>query len=108
LEKKLRLRQGETCIPQYSSHGHLSLDYFLFLLSFEDLLGLEDLLGCDELMLVNVTIFFLLPWICDLAAWASTMALSLNSLINSENRKQQTKKTLNIFFMIENSKEMVQ
>ena len=82
--------------------------YFLFLLSFEDLLGLEDLLGCDELMLVDVTIFFLLPWICDLAAWASTMALSLNSLINSENRKRQTKKTLNIFFIVENSKEMVQ
>jgi hypothetical protein len=60
----------------------------LFLLSFEDLLGLEDLLGC-ELMLVDVTIFLLLPWICDLAAWASMMALSLNSRINSENSKQR-------------------
>ena len=63
----------------YSSHGHLSLDYFLFWLSFEDLLGLEDLLGYDELMLVDVTILFLLRWICDLAAWASTMDLFLNS-----------------------------
>jgi hypothetical protein len=58
--------------------------YFLFMLSFVDLLGLVDmlilvdLLGC-ELRLVDVTIFLLLPWICVLAAWASVMALSLNS-----------------------------
>jgi hypothetical protein len=54
------------------------------MVSFEDLLGLEDLLSLEdllgyELMLVDVTIFLLLPWICDLAAWASLMALSLNS-----------------------------
>jgi len=55
-----------------SSHGHLSLVEFLFLLSLEDLLGWE-------LMLVDVTIFFLLPWICDLAACVSAIALSLNS-----------------------------
>jgi len=52
-----------------SSHGYLSLVEFLFLLSLEDLLGWE-------LMLVDVTIFFLLPWICDGAACASTMALA--------------------------------
>jgi hypothetical protein len=68
----------------YTSHDHLSLGYFLFMVSFEDLLGLEDLLSLEdllgyELMLVDVTIFLLLPWICDLAAWASLMALSLNS-----------------------------
>jgi hypothetical protein len=62
----------------------------LFLLSFEDLVVLEDLLGC-ELILVDVTILFLLPWICDLAAWPSTMAMSLNSYIKSENKKTANK-----------------
>jgi hypothetical protein len=62
-------------IHLFSSHGHL--DEFLFLLSFEDLFALEDF-GW-ELMLVDVTIFFLLPWMVDLAACASIMALSLNS-----------------------------
>jgi hypothetical protein len=32
-------------IHLFSSYDHLSLDEFLFLISFEDLLGLEDLLG---------------------------------------------------------------
>jgi hypothetical protein len=58
-------------IHLFNSHGHLSLDKLLFL-------ELKLLLGC-ELMLVDVTIFFLLPWICDGAACASTMVLSLNS-----------------------------
>jgi hypothetical protein len=62
-------------IHLFSSHSHL--EEFLFLLSFEDLVALEDF-GW-ELILVDVTIFFLLPWICDLAACASIMALSLNS-----------------------------
>jgi hypothetical protein len=59
----------------FSSPGHL--DELWFLLSFEDLIALEDFAW--ELMLVDVTILFLLPWICDLAACASIMALSLNS-----------------------------
>ena len=54
--------RGRAIKKQEKSSSAQPLNYCLFSLSFEDWLGLEDLLGC-ELMLVDVTIFLLLPWI---------------------------------------------